>query len=94
MLIEHRVDDVDERLVAGEDPVPAAEEVALEHALAHVLGEHLDDATVTRELLVASVDADLPVAPGDLEDVLQPVAGELVGSEGEIVRRIVAGHLA
>ena len=43
VLIEHRVDDVDERLVAGEDPVAAAEQVTLEHALADVLREHLDD---------------------------------------------------
>ena len=30
-------------------------------------------------------DLDLPVAAGDLEDVLQPVAGQLVGREGQEV---------
>src|SRR5256886_11114771 len=34
MLVEHRVDDVDEGLVAVEEPVPAGEQVALEPALA------------------------------------------------------------
>ena len=37
VLVEHRVDDVDERLVAVEEAVPAGEQVALEPALAQVL---------------------------------------------------------
>ena len=52
VLVEHRVDDVDERLVAGEEPVPAREQVALEPALAEVLGEDLHHAAVGREPLV------------------------------------------
>src|SRR4029434_3921877 len=36
VLVEHRVDDVDERLVAVEEPVPAREQVTLEPSLAHV----------------------------------------------------------
>ena len=46
VLVEHRVDDVDERLVAGEHPVATGEQVALEQSLAHVLGQHLDDPAV------------------------------------------------
>ena len=46
VLVEHRVDDVDERLVAVEEAVPAGQQVALEPALAEVLGEHLDHAAV------------------------------------------------
>ena len=41
VLVEHRVDDVDEGLVAVEEAVAAGEQVALEPALAVVLGEHL-----------------------------------------------------
>ena len=41
VLVEHRIDDVDERLVAGEEAVPAGEQIALEPALALVLAEHL-----------------------------------------------------
>ena len=52
MLIEHRVDDVDEGLVAGEQAVAAAEQVALEPALAEVLGEDLEDAAVGRQVVV------------------------------------------
>ena len=41
VLVEHRVDDVDERLVAVEQAVPPGQQVALEPPLAHVLGQHL-----------------------------------------------------
>ena len=49
VLVEHRVDDVDERLVAVEEAVPARQQIALEPALAEVLGEDLHHATVGRE---------------------------------------------
>ena len=52
MLVEHRVDDVDERLVAGEHTVPAGEEIALEQPLADVFGQHLDDPPVAVEPVV------------------------------------------
>ena len=52
VLVEHRVDDVDERLVAREHAVAAGEEVALEPPLADVLGEDLHHAPVGRETLV------------------------------------------
>ena len=45
VLVDHRVDDVDERLVAAEQPVTTGEQVALEPALAGVLGEDLHDPT-------------------------------------------------
>ena len=48
VLVEHRVDDVDERLVAAEEAVPAGEQVALEPALTGVLGEDLHDPAVGR----------------------------------------------
>ena len=38
---DHRVHDLDERFVAGEEAVPPGEQVALEPSLAHVLTEHL-----------------------------------------------------
>ena len=52
MLVEHRVDDVDEGLVAVEEAVAAAEQIALQPALAEVLGEDLHDATVGSEVVV------------------------------------------
>ena len=56
VLVEHRVDDVDEGLVAVEEAVPAGEQVALEPALAQVLGQHLHHPAVGREVLVVGED--------------------------------------
>ena len=81
VLVEHRVDDVDERLVAVEEAVAAGQEVALEPALALVLGQHLDHAPVGRESLVGRLRLGVPRPVGDLEDVTEPVRRGLVGAE-------------
>ena len=52
MLVEHRIDDVDEGFVAGEEAVPAGEQIAFEPALAHVFAEHFHDAAVRRDMVV------------------------------------------
>src|SRR4029078_4820028 len=52
-LVEHRVDDVDDRLVTSEKAVPAGQQIALEPTLTEVLGEHLHDAAVLREVGIA-----------------------------------------
>ena len=44
VLVEHRIDDVNECLVAGEEPVPAGEQIAFQPALALMLAEHFHDA--------------------------------------------------
>ena len=93
VLVEHCVDDVDERLVAGEHAVAAGEQVALQQPLTHVLAEHLDDPTVAVQLLVELADLRLPVATGHGEDVLQAIAGQLVGGEGQIRVGIGPRHL-
>src|SRR6266436_1340619 len=46
VLVEHRIDDVNERLVAAEEAVAAGQQVSLEPALALVLAEHLHHAPV------------------------------------------------
>ena len=52
VLVEHRVHDVDERLVAGEEAVAPGEEIAFEPALAGVLAQDLHDPAVRAERLV------------------------------------------
>ena len=81
MLVEHRVDDVDEGLVAVEEAVPAGQQVPLEPALALVLGEHLDARGPRAQCLVGREDLRLPGARGHLEDRAQPVRRRLVGAE-------------
>jgi hypothetical protein len=50
MLIEHRVDDVDERLIAREQAMASREQISFEPAFAQMLAQHLDDATVDAEI--------------------------------------------
>ena len=72
---------MDEGLVAVEEAVPAGEEVALEPALAKMLGEDLHDPAVAGKALVGGEGLGLPGPVGDLEDVVEPVRGGLVGAE-------------
>src|ERR1041384_8735839 len=56
MLVEHRIDDVDERLVAGENAVPAGEEIAFEPAFALMLAQHLHHSSVRAAVIVRGDD--------------------------------------
>jgi hypothetical protein len=81
MLIQHGVDNVDERLVAAEESVSTGQEVSLEPSLALVLREHLEDPPIRRQMIVARCDLGLPGAVGYRKDILEPVGGGLVGAE-------------
>ena len=93
MLVDHGVDDVDERLVAAEQTVPAGEQVALEPALAGVLGEDLDDPAAGSEMLVDVPDLPGEDLVGDLVDAVEAVGGGLVRSEDPEVVRVVPHHV-
>ena len=89
VLVEHRVDDVDERLVAREQPVPPGQQIALEPALAGVLGEDLQHASVRRQPLV-ELGARSPStpAPVTLQHRSEPVRDGLVGPDQPEVARV------
>jgi hypothetical protein len=46
VLVEHRIDDVGERLIRVKQPVPAGEQISLEPADQRVFGEHLHDPAI------------------------------------------------
>ena len=94
VLVEHRVDDVDERLVAVEQAVPAGQQVALEPALAQVLGEHLHDAALARLVLVGRQQLALELALGRLEYGRQAVRIGLVRAEQAEVVGVALDHVA
>ena len=71
VLVEHRVDDVDKRLIAGEKAMAAGQQVGLQPTLALVLREHLHDPPFGCQVVVAVQALGLPLAVGDLEDSLQ-----------------------
>ena len=79
VLHEHRVDDLRERLVGGEQPVPARQRVALQPALAAVLAQHLHHPAVRRDVIVdGDRSAAMQAAVRRLEDGVQPVGVGLV----------------
>jgi hypothetical protein len=93
VLVEHRVDDVDERLVAVEEPVPAGEQIALEPPLALVLGQDLHHAPVGRQVLVRRQRLRVPCPRRDGEHVPEPVRRRLVGPEQAEVLGIAGDHV-
>jgi len=48
VLIEHRIDDVNERFIAIEETMPSGQEISLEPTLALVLAQHLHDPSIGR----------------------------------------------
>ena len=94
VLVEHRVDEVDERLVAVEQPVPPGEQVALQPALAQVLRQHLGDAADLGDALVdrRRLAEELPVR--GLEHRLQAVRRGLVRGHHPEVVRVHPDHVA
>ena len=53
VLVEHRVDDVDEGFVAIEEAVTPGQQIALEPSLAKMLAQHLHDPPVGPQVIVA-----------------------------------------
>ncbi len=96
-LVHHRVDDVDEGLVAVEQAVPPAQDVPLEPALARVLREHLHDAAgrgqVAAVVVLLKVLAHPDLLAG-IVDVGQLVGLGLVGPEQAEVGRVHGDDVA
>ena len=77
VLNHHRVDDAEEGLVTREETGPAGQGVTLEHALAGVLGQDLDDTTA----VLTGGDIPLEVTATMTEDRIELVGDELIGRE-------------
>ena len=81
MLIEHRVDDVRECLVARKEPMAASEQVSFEPALAEVLAQDFHDAAVDAEVDVDVLKARHPLLSTGLVDRIETVRGGLIRAE-------------
>ena len=93
MLVNHRVDDVNERLIGGEEAVPSGQQIAFEPAFQGVFAEHLHDPAVARELAAVGVFGYQFRHPGflaGLVDGRQPIGAV---SSGPKTRKFhVAAH--
>ena len=82
VLAHHGVHDADESLVAVEKAVPPGEQVSLQPALAHVLGEHaVHNAPVGGQTLVGGAQLGVPAAVAGFKGSGELVAQGLVGGE-------------
>src|SRR6266550_3251913 len=52
MLVKHRIHDMNEGLIAREEPVTAGEQITLQPSLTHVLAQHFHHAAIPRQVLV------------------------------------------
>src|ERR1700732_447489 len=86
MLIEHRIDDVDEGLVAREQAMASREEVSFEPAFAQVLAQHLHYATIDAEINIDLFNFRHPFLAGDFVNGIQSIRRGLVrAKEPEIM---------
>ena len=81
MLVEHRIDDVDESLIAREEAVSAGQQVTLKPPLALVLAEHFHHAPIRRQMIVLRIDFGHVASVCDLQYVLPAVGVVLVRTE-------------
>ncbi len=89
VLVEHRVDDMNESLIRRKKAVAAGEEIAFQPALARVLAQDLHDAPARREIFVFGQRVRHPCAIGHLKQSVQPVRGGFVRAEDAKVPRLV-----
>src|SRR6185437_4232791 len=81
VLIEHRVDDMGEGLVAGEQAMTPGEQVTFKPALAHVLTQHFHDTAGGAEVNVNVFNPGHPLLGTGFVDSVETVRGRLVWPE-------------
>ena len=84
VLVEHRIDDVDEGFVGGEEAVAPGQHIAFEPAFEGMLAQHFHDAAVGRELAAVGI-LGLDIRRASLfrcfVDAVQLVRCRFVGTE-------------
>jgi len=81
VLIEHRVDDVDEGLVAREETVTPGKQIALEPSLTHVFAKHFHHASIDGEVFVHGQKRFHENFVGGFVDGVEAVRGGLIRAE-------------
>ena len=89
VLVEHRIDDMNECLVAVEQAVPAGERVAFEPPLAEVLAQHLHHPAIGREVIIDGERLRHPGPVGHVEDGAESIGDRFIGSHQAEVPGIV-----
>ena len=93
VLIEHRVNHMDERLVGGEEPMASGEQVAFKPAFERVLRKHFHDPAVGRQFAAIGIFGQVigqPQLLADLINGIQLVRSVFVGPEDTEALHVVA----
>jgi hypothetical protein len=72
---------VDERLVAGEEPMPPSQQIAFQPALALMFTQHFHHTTIGRQMIVIRIGVRHPGAVSDLQHILPAVRVVFVRTE-------------
>ena len=81
MLVEHRIDDMDERLVARKQAVSTGQQIAFKPALAQVFAQHFHHPSVRRQVHINGRDVGHPRLAGDIDNRAEPIGGSLIRAE-------------
>src|SRR5438552_2162886 len=73
MLIEHRVDDVDEGLIAREEAMTACEQISFQPTLTLVFRKNFHHPTIRREMIVVWIHFGDVATVCHVEDILPAV---------------------
>src|SRR5258708_35283757 len=93
MLIEHRIHNVDESLVAREKAMTARKQIPFQPALTHVLAEDFHDSPVGRKVLIDGETRLHPNLVRGLKHSIKAIGRGLIGPEDtEISMLIVEFH--
>ncbi len=81
MLVEHRIDNMNERLVTREEAMTSGEQITFQPTLAHVLTQHLHYAAIRRQVLVHRQERLHPLLICNLINRIQSVGRGLIWTE-------------
>src|SRR5450830_903978 len=81
MLIEHRIDDMNECLVTVEYPMPPGEQVALKPAFALMLAQHFHDPPIQGEEFIVAFRLCVPLSVSYLKNGVQAVRKRFIWTE-------------
>ncbi|MDB5387879.1 MAG: hypothetical protein JWM11_3525, partial [Planctomycetaceae bacterium] len=81
VLVEHRINDMDERFIAIEKPVSAGEQVTFQPAFALMFAEHFHHPASSGEEFVVGAALTFPLTLRDLKQRFQSVGKGLIRTE-------------
>ena len=75
VLVEHRIDDMDEGFIGGKEAVPSSQQIAFQPSFQCMLAEHLHDPSIGRQFTVIGVFGERFGEPGFLSPRTAPLTG-------------------